>query len=64
MEKPVLYLHLDTCDWTALHQGWTLGVVAAREVKLEQALRSAQNAHPDYDVRVWAWAAPKRDSFD
>jgi hypothetical protein len=33
-------------------------------VKLEQAFRMAQAAYLDYDVRVWAWVAPKRDSFD
>ena len=64
MKKPVLYLHLDKSHWAVVHQGRQLGLVAARDVKLEDALRMAQAAYPDYDVRVWAWEAPKRDSID
>jgi hypothetical protein len=64
MKKPVLYPHRDEGHWTAVHQGQQLGVVAASDVKLEQALRMAQAAYPDYGVRVWAWEAPKRDSID
>ena len=64
MKKSVLYLHLDKDHWIVVHQGRQLGVVAARDVTLEQALRIAQAAYPDYDVRVWAWEAPKRDSID
>ena len=64
MRKPALYLHRDKGSWTVVHQGRTLGVVAAPDVKLEQALRMAQAAYPDYDVRVWAWEVTKRDSFD
>jgi hypothetical protein len=64
MKKPVLYLHLEKRHWTVVHQGRPLGMVAAREVELEDALRTAQAAYPDYEVRVWAWEAPKRDSID
>jgi hypothetical protein len=64
MAKPVLYLHRDEGHWTAVHQGRQLGVVAAGDVNLEQALRIAKAAYPDYDVRVWAWETPKRDSID
>jgi hypothetical protein len=64
MKRPVLYLHCDEGSWTVVHQGRTLSVVAAGDVTPEQALRMAQAAYPDYDVRVWAWEAPKRDSFD
>jgi hypothetical protein len=63
MKKPVLYLQRDKTHWTVVHQGRQLGMVAACDVKLEQALRMAQAAYPDYDVRVWAWEAPKRDSI-
>ncbi len=64
MKKPVLYLHLEKSHWTVVHQGRHLGVVAAPDVTLEQALRMAQAAYPDSGVRVWAWEAAKRDSFD
>ncbi len=64
MKKPVLYLQRDAGPWTVVHQGRPLGVVAAPDVTLEQALRMAQAAYPDYDVRVWAWEAPKGDSID
>ncbi len=64
MKKPILYLHRDEGSWTAVHQGRHLGVVAVCDVTPEHALRMAQAAYPDYDVRVWAWEAPKRDSFD
>jgi len=64
MKKPVLYLQRDKGHWTVLHQGRPLAVLAPHEVKLEDALRKARAAYPDYDVRVWAWEAPKRDSID
>jgi hypothetical protein len=64
VKKPVLYLHRDAASWTVVHQGRTLGVVAGGDVMLEQALRMAQAAYPEYEVRVRAWDAPKRDSFD
>ncbi len=64
MRKPVLYLQRDADPWTVVHEGRQLGVVAAGDVTPEQALRMAQAAYPEYEVRVWAWEAPKRDSFD
>ncbi len=64
MKKPVLYLHLDKSHWTVVHRGRPLGAVGTRDVKLEDALRMARAAYPDYEVRVWAWEAPKRDSID
>jgi hypothetical protein len=64
MKKPVLYLHFDKSHWLVLRQGRPLGVIAARDVKVEDALHKAQAAYPDYDVRVWAWEAPKRDWID
>ena len=50
--KPVLYLQRDGGHWTAVSQGRQLGVVAASDVKLEDALRMARAAYADYDVRV------------
>ncbi len=38
MKKPVLYLQRDAGPWTVVHQGRPLGVVAAPDVKLEDAL--------------------------
>ena len=64
MKKPILYLQRDGRRWTVVHQGRTLRIVAAADVKLEQALGMARAAYPDYDVRVWAWEAPKRDAID
>ncbi len=64
MKKSVLYLRREGGHWTAVHEGRQLGVVAASDVKLEDALRMARAAYADYDVRVWAWQAPKRDSID
>ena len=64
MKKPVLYLQRDEGHWTVVHQGRQLGFMAAADVALEQALQMAKAAYPDYDVRVWAWEAPKRDSID
>ncbi len=64
MMKPVLYLHCDESHWLVLREGRSLGVVAARNVKVEDALRKARSAYPEYDVRVWAWEAPNRDWID
>jgi len=64
MQKPVLCLHRDAASWAVVHQGRTLGVVAAGDVTLDQALRIVQAADSEYDVRVWSWVAPKRDSLD
>jgi hypothetical protein len=64
MKKPVLHLPRDEGHWTAVNQRRQLGVVAAHDVNLEQALRMARAAYPDYDVRMWAWEAPTRDSID
>ncbi len=60
MRKPVLYLQRDAGHWTVVHPGRTLGVVAAPDEKLEQALRMAWAAYPDYDVRVRGARTPNR----